>query len=218
MINEQVGLVMPEVIVKRTLEMGLAQFRANPALLDQVFNTYKMPAFSKLYGQSYIDKIKGWVQNTKIPVVFGFNDNVDKVPSYSVHLSPEREDETRAAMNDFYGEDDAGVVGVGVFKVSLDIGCHGDKSGDYAIWLYYMANNILFQNKEFMESHGLTLVTFGADAQKKEVKYASENIWSRFISMQTTVVNSWYKQLATGEFDVSVSTYLEIGNETVIEI
>lgn len=218
MINPEVGLVMPEIVVKRTLELGLYLFRNNPDLLDQVFNTYKMPAFSAVYGQNYIDKIKTWVKTTKIPVVFGFNDNVDKVPSYTVHLSPEREDETRAAMEDAWGEDDAGDIGIGVFKVSLDIGCHGDKSGDHAIWLYYMANNILFQNKLFMEANGLTLVTFGADAHKKDVKYASENIWSRWISMQTTVTNSWYKQLATGTLDVSTKVYLEIDNETTVEI
>lgn len=216
--SNEVGLVMPEVIIKRTLEIGLHQFRNNPALLDQVFATYRMPGFEKLYGQGYIDKIKAWVKTTKIPVVFGFNDNVDKVPSFSVHLSPEREDESRAAIGDFWGEDDAGDIGIGVFKTSIDIGCHGDKTGDYAIWLYYIANNILFQNKSFMELNGMHLVTFGADAHKKDVKYASENIWSRWISMQATVTHSWYKQTASGTLDVSVSTYLEIDSETVIEI
>jgi hypothetical protein len=218
MLNPEVGLVMPEVVVKRTLEIGLARYRADPAALDQVFNTYKMPAFSNLYGQGYIDKIKTWVKNTKIPVVFGFNDNVDKVPSYTVHLSPEREDEQRAAMEDMYGEDEEGDIGVSVFKVSLDIGCHGDKSGDYALWLYYMANHILFQGKPFMEANGLHLITFGADAQKKETRYASENIWSRYISMQSTVTNSWYKKLSTGELDVSVNVFLEMDRDLTIEI
>lgn len=212
-----VGLVMPEVVVKRVLELGLAALRNNPAPLEQIFKTYTDGPMAPAYGAGYISKIATWLQQTRIPVLYGYGENVEKCPSFSVHLAPEQEDETKSAMGDTMGDSEQGRVGVGAFRVTLDIGCHGDRTGDYVIWMYYLANYLLFKSKPAMEALGLQLITFSADPFKRVPSYASEVVYSRWINMQCTVINTWHQMKYAGEFD-TVTTHESYENLMGVEV
>ena len=185
--------ILPEVAMQRFLELGLQVIRENPKLMDDIFSMYLMPEYKVYGGKAYVEKIKEWYLSTKVPVVQSWTFNPQEIPSLSVHLSDEMEDESKAAMGDHFLEDeeDGEVKGIGVFTVNLDVGVHTSKEGDYVIWLYYMAQYVMFAFKQAAEHMGMQLHTYRATPFNKESKYMANNIWTRWLRVRTTVWNTW---------------------------
>jgi hypothetical protein len=142
---------------------------------------------SASYGQSYIDKIYDWFVGTKIPVLQAWSFDPTKIPSYTIHLADENEDESKVAIGDFYGMGESGEILTGVSTVSLDIGIHADKSKDHVLWLFYILNYIFYKEKMIGRGLGLQLYTFRASDYNKESKYMGDNVWSRWIRFRCTV-------------------------------
>jgi len=203
--------VMPQIAVQRVLQAGIKQLKDNPSILDDIFCFYLVKEMEADYGQAYIDKIKQWFEDTKVPVVQAWSFNPQRIPSISVHLASEREDEQKAAIGDYWGsEDGLGEIGVGVFNVTLDIGLHASKNGDQVLWLYYITSYILFKSKRLCEELGLQLQTFSATDYAKSSQYMADNIWTRWIRFTTTVENFWdgspYLDIDNLNVDVSAGT------------
>ena len=109
----------------------------------------------------------------------------------SVHLANETEDETKAATGDFFGGGEDHEIGIGVFTVMVDIGIHTSRAGDQVLWLYYIANYILFKHKLMAERLGLRLQTFSASDYNKDAAKMTDNIWTRWIRFRCTTQNHW---------------------------
>jgi hypothetical protein len=188
---------MPQVLaqpaLQRVLQVGIRELKEDISMLDSIFEYYLCPAMIDDYGQSYIDSIKSWFSQTKIPVVQSWSLNPQKAPQISIHLAAEQEDEGKSAIGDFYDQEmGAGVdhtTGVGVFSVQMDIGIHGNRNGDEVLWLYYIVNNILFRKKRFAESLGLQLHSFSASDYNKRGELMAENQWVRWLRFRCTVEN-----------------------------
>lgn len=184
--------VLPQVALQRVIQQGVRALKTDSSVLDDIFCFYLVDEMASDYGQSYVDKIKTWFEATKIPVVQAWSFNPDRIPMISVHLASEREDESKAAIGDHWGEEmGVGEVGVGVFNVTLDVGIHTSKNGDEVLWLYYIVNYILFKSKRLAERLGLQLQTFSATDYAKQSQYMTDNIWTRWIRFTTTVENFW---------------------------
>lgn len=185
------GFVLTQVALQRIIQKGLAEIKNDISVLDEIFTMYKCPLMIDDYGQSYIEDIKTWFQETRIPVVQAWSFNATRVPGISIHLSQESEDETRAAINDmgFIGETDE--VGIGVFNVNLDVGIHTSRTGDEALWLYYIVSYCLFTQKRFAEDMGLYLQTFNGSDYGRAMEKLPDNIWTRWIRYRCTVDNQW---------------------------
>jgi len=185
------SFVLVEHAVQRVVQKGIKDIQDNPSVLDEIFGQYLESELAADYGQNYIDQIKSWFLNTKIPVVQAWSFNAQRIPCYSIHLATELEDESKAAAGDHYGDGTDASIGVGVFGVMVDIGCHANKSGDQVIWLYYILAHILFKNKLIAERMGLQLHTFNASDYSKQHQYMAENIFTRWVRFRCTTENTW---------------------------
>jgi hypothetical protein len=158
----------------------------------------------RLYGQAYINKIRAWFDQTKLPVVQAWAFNPQRIPCISLHLAQEQEDESKAAINDFLEQDEEEEqdTGTAVFSVMVDVGIHCSKQGDQVLWLYYIVSYILFKQKLFAESLGLKLHTFSASDYNKDMRYAADQIWNRWIRFRCVTENFWKAVPYTGPYDI----------------
>lgn len=219
---------MPQVLaqpaLQRVIQLGIRDIKDNPDVLDRIFEYYLCEEMEYSYGQSYIDGIKQWFVETKVPVLQAWSFNPQKVPSISVHLATEQEDEGKAAIGDFMGdlEGGDGTVGVNAFTVMLDIGIHGSKNGDEVIWLYNILSYILFKYKLVAEKMGLRLQTWSATDYDKRANLMADNIWTRWLRYRCTVQNFWgaedYIQIDEIKYDIDVDGYEQSGDGDITDI
>ena len=186
--------IMPELVLQRVIKAGLEVLKQNPEKFDEIFENYSRIYFNSTYGQSFVDDIKSWFLDNKIPVVQSWSMNVEKIPGYSVHLGPEAEDTNLSAINDFYGNGETQETSVGVFDVTLRIGMHASREGDYLLWMYYVLKYILFNNKRLLESLGIEIHTFSASDWVKDEEHAANNIYSRYLTFTCKIQDSWNSQ------------------------
>ncbi len=188
------SFVMPEVVVQRVLQEGIKNLRNNSTAFDDIFATFLCDEMNAAYGQGYVDTIKKWFNETKIPVVQAWSLNPERIPCYSIHLASETEDEQKAAIGDdfsgdFIGDDAEENISTGVFTVYVDIGIHADKSGDGVLWLYYIMSYILFREKTRAERLGLKLHTWSASDYNRDQSKLAENVWTRWVRFKCTTQN-----------------------------
>lgn len=194
------GFVMPEIVIQKVLDYGMRRLRADKEAFYDLFNQFTYEELNSDYGQKYLDDVWKWFSTTKIPVVKAWAFNRQNIPSISVHLANETEDESKAAFADIGGIiNDEGELGTGVFTVMVDIGIHANKAGDHVLWLYYITSYVLFKHKTMAEKLGLRLHTFSASDYNKDTSKMTENIWTRWIRFRCTTQNFW-----------SADKYLEI--------
>ncbi len=210
--------VLPQVAIHRIIQEGMVILRQDTTILDDIFAYYLCDEMVAAYGQGYIDNIKTWLTQTKIPVVQAWSLNTQTAPQVSIRLAAESEDESKAAIGDYWGaEDEIGNVGVATFTVQLDIGLHASKGSDEVLWLYYIVNYILFKRKRRAEALGLQLYTFSATDHSRDMMKMADNIFTRTIRLRTTVENFWVAEGVTNLDDLTVDLDAEDmpGNNTV---
>lgn len=183
------AFAIPEVSLQRMIQVGLKNLRGNRAAFDCIFAVYLSDEMKASYGQGHIDKIYNWFMGTKTPVLQAWTFDPTRVPAYSIHLSDESEDESKAAFGDYWGMGEDNDIQTGVSTVSLDIGIHADKSKDHVLWMYYILTYIFYKEKILGRKLGLQLFTFRASDYNKESKYMADNVWSRWIRFRCTVQN-----------------------------
>ena len=183
------SFVMPEIVVQRVLQEGIKNLRGDADAFNDIFGIFLCDEMEAAYGQSYVDQIRTWFFETKVRVVQAWSLNVNTIPSYSIHLASEMEDEQKAAIGDFFGETDDTTINTSVFTVYVDIGIHGDKSGDSVLWLYYIMSYILFKEKRRAERLGLKLQTWTASDYNRNQQKLAENIFTRWVRFKCTTQN-----------------------------
>ncbi len=198
---------MPEIAVQRLIQVGLADLRSKPDVFNEVFAYYNSEELVDDFGPVYIDKIRKWFFETKIPVLMAWGFTAQRLPAYSVNLASESEDESKAAMSDFVGMGANADVKGSPFTVQIDIGIHADKNSDYVLWMYYAISYILLKNKLLAEKMGLRLHTWSASDYNRDAPHTPENCWSRWIRFKCTVQNEW------NDDDYSTPLELELGLE-----
>lgn len=181
------AMVLSEVALQRVIQIGLKNLRDNPAAFREVFAQYTSDAMAASYGEAYIDKIQSWFNSTKVPVVQAWSFDPQKVPAISIHLADESEDESKAAVGDYFGMGEDSEILTGPATVSLDIGIHADKTKDVVLWMYYIVVYILYKEKVTARGLGLLLYTYRANEYNKESKYMADNVWSRWVRFRCTV-------------------------------
>ena len=185
------SFIIPEVVLQRSLAVGIDRLKQNEALFKDIFFQYESELEVKdFYGVDYVDKLWKWFSETKIPVVQAWSFNADRIPCISIRLANEAEDESKAATGDFLGMGDNSDDLAGAVTVTLDIGLHANKEKDYVIWMYYIVLYILYREKMRFNSLGLQLHTYSASDYNREVKYSMENVWVRWVRFKCTVLHT----------------------------
>ena len=186
------SFVMPEVVVQKLIKQGLNDLRKNKPAFTDIFCQFTQDELSNDYGDKYLEEIWTWFSQTKIPVVKAWAFNAQQIPSISVHLANETEDESKAGFMDFAGDFNGDAeTGTGVFTAMVDIGIHANKAGDHVLWLYYIVAYILFKYKPMAHRLGLKLHTFSASDYNKDGGKMTENIWTRWVRFRCTTQNFW---------------------------
>lgn len=207
------SFVLPQVALQRVLQIGLKALKQDQDAFYQLFNFYTEDEMAVDYGVAYIDSIWKWFSETKIPVQQAWSFNAAKLPQLTIHLGQEQEDEGKAAMGDFFGQDSLGEdIGMGAFSVMLDIGIHAGREGDEVLWLYYIVGYILFKNKLLAEKLGLRLQTFSATDYNKESKYMADNVWSRWVRFRCIVQDYWTQVKPTLIDDMEIGISIHSAN------
>ena len=183
------SFVMPEVVLQRAISTGIQKLKTNEDVFKGIFAQLSATELSPYYGDEYIDGVWTWFRDTKIPVLQSFSFDPDKVPCLSIHLASEQDDESKAAIGDFFGIGEEADEKVNVMTVMLDIGIHASNSKDHVLWMYYIINYLLYKEKPLMRKLGLQLTTFSASDYNKDSQYMAENMWSRWIRFKCTVQN-----------------------------
>ena len=205
------AFVMPEVVVRRLIDLGIKDLRADRRAFNDLFEQFANPELNADFGPNYRDQIWEWFSTTKIPVVQAWSFNAQKIPCISIHLANETEDESKAAMDDLAGVGEDSDIGTAVFTTMVDVGIHVVKGGDHVLWLYYITSYILFKYKPIAERWGLKLQTYSASDYGKDADKAANNIWTRWVRFRCTTQNFWAAD-ALRRFD-HVNTYPSIGGQ-----
>jgi hypothetical protein len=199
--------VMPEIAVQRLIQYGIAQLRQDKPAFDEIFAySVKHPLVAEAYGQEYVDKVWTWFTTERIRVVQSWILSPQTVPCFSIHLSNENEDESKAAIGDYYGHGEDSEIGINSMNVLVDIGIHGSKAADQVLWMYYIISYVLFKYKPIAQDLGIAIQTYSASDWQKDATKMPENIWTRWLRMRCTVFNTWNAeayQVAT-EIDTSM--------------
>jgi hypothetical protein len=201
--------VMPQVALHRIVQEGIYLLKQNPDVLDDIFQYYKCEEMNDDYGQKYIDGIKKWFTETKVPVVQAWSFNPQQVPQITIKLAVEQEDESKSAIGDHWGMGDEGNIGTAPFVVNLDIAIHASRNGDEVLWLYYIVNYILFKRKRRAEALGLQLHTFSATDYSRDNAKLADNIYTRYIRFRAVVQNFWDSEPYLDIDDLEVSIDFE---------
>lgn len=211
------GTVFPQVALQRVIQEGIKILKSNPDILDGIFQYYTCEPMASDYGQSYVDKIKEWFVQTKIPVVQAWSFDPQQVPQISIKLATEQEDETKSAIGDHWDEGDDGNIGVAPFVVNLDIAIRTSTNGDQVLWLYYIVNYILFKRKRRAEELGLQLHTFTSTDYTRDNTKLANNIWERYIRFRAIVQNFWDSEdyLDINDIEIDVDAESNIGDNQV---
>ncbi len=203
---------MPEIVVQKLIKFGMSELKKNPEAFNDIFSQYTQDELNIDYGKTYVDRIRQWFLDpeTKIPVLAAWALNMQKIPSISVHLANESEDESKAALYDLAGTfDNEAETGTAAFTTMIDIGIHANRSGEQVLWLYYIVSYILFKHKPMAHRLGLKLQTFSASDYAKEANKMPDNVWTRWIRFRCTTENFWD---ATALSDVDdVNTDAKVG-------
>lgn len=201
---------MPEVVVRRLIDFGIKELRANKPAFDDLFLQFSDPELNVDFGPAYRDQIWEWFSTTKIPVVQAWSFNAQKIPCISIHLANETEDESKAALNDLAGVGENSDIGTAAFTVMVDVGIHVARGGDHVIWLYYIVSYILFKYKLLAHRWGLKLQTYSASDYSKDADKSMNNIWTRWVRFRCTTQNFWAAD-PLREFE-AVNTDPSVGN------
>lgn len=202
--------VMPEIAVQRLVQYGIYQLRQDKAAFDEIFSYQRShPLLTESYGEDYTDKIWTWFTTERIRVVQAWILSPQTVPCFSVHLSNENEDESKAAIGDYYGDGEEAEIGIASMSVLVDIGIHGSKAADQVLWMYYILSYVLFKYKHVARSLGIEIQTYSASDWQKDASKMPENIWTRWLRMRCTVFNTWNADALKTATDIETSIQLE---------
>jgi hypothetical protein len=185
------SFVLTEIAVQRLITYGINKLRKDEKAFRDIFAYMTCnPLMSQQYGIDFVDKMWMWFSNSKIPALSAWSLTPQIVPCYSVTLASDTEDESKAAINDFYGDGEDGEIHVSPNTTTVDIGCHASRNPEEVLWLYYILQYIILKNKNIAEYLGLQLQTQSASDWARENK-TPENIYTRWVRFRVTIYNTW---------------------------
>lgn len=95
------SFILPELVVESVIRDGLANLRANPQIVDDVFGMFLRKPFQRKYGQKELDKIKKMVVEKQIAVVFSYYEVDSQSPCFSIMVGTDDDDKRTASLGDF---------------------------------------------------------------------------------------------------------------------
>lgn len=96
------GFTLPDIVIESVIRDGLESLKSKPEIIDDIFNTLKLPYAERKYGQQAIDDIKTWISSNEdgIAVVHSMLAAPGRAPCYSIQLGSDVEDRRSSHLGD----------------------------------------------------------------------------------------------------------------------
>lgn len=95
------GIFPADAVLKTSIELGLADLRANPWLIDYMMSDFTQNQYLKQkFGQKQIDSLKEWIANNNIDIGLGYNPDTMKLPRVSIIIGRQDEKADMKTMGD----------------------------------------------------------------------------------------------------------------------
>ncbi len=92
-----------DVVVESVLRDGIANLRAKPEIIEDVFSSLTQSFASKKYGVGELDKIKDLISKKEINIVHSFHETNKQEPCFSIQLGADNENTRQAHLDDAEG-------------------------------------------------------------------------------------------------------------------
>jgi len=182
------AILMPEKLFIAALSAGLTTIKANPAIVDDIFD-------ADVLGVEYVTKVKGYLAATKVHIQQGYGIDDTRLPGWYVvpaNISPDE-----AVIGDFV-EDEA----------TLEVDVDGDQAegrlhryniriisasqnGDVTMFLEAVARYILASSTEWGEVHGLHEMDISATDFDPIYQYLPQNLAYRSTVVAFRGLSTW---------------------------
>jgi hypothetical protein len=99
------GIFPADAVLKTSIELGLADLRANPWLIDYMMSDFTQNQYlAKKFGIKQVDSLKEWIANNQIDIVMGYNPDTMRLPCVSILIGPQSEKVELKTMGDISTE------------------------------------------------------------------------------------------------------------------
>lgn len=95
------GFQLPELVVESVIRDGLANIKAKPALIDDVFSSLLRTYAMRKYGAAELSKLKTLISTKEIGVVFSYHEIESNVPCFSIMVGSDGDAKSDASMGDY---------------------------------------------------------------------------------------------------------------------
>lgn len=102
------GFTLPDLVIESVIREGLADIKASPEKLDNIFSSFTSSFISPKYGNAEITALKAILAAKDIAVVHSYYETAMQEPCISIQLGSDVENAALAHLDDF--EDDSEVA------------------------------------------------------------------------------------------------------------
>lgn len=214
--DQYYGLYPVDFIFEYILEQGFEWFRTTPDAKDYVFGNLCKSILSARYGQSKIDEIATYINNTEIKIIQSFPLESETSPTISINLSSGSELLQYSGLNDFEGQvdtldgdenvTDRKEIGYTSIQDEILIGIHAVGGPDLTKYLYMLVIYLLNAYRDQLGSEGLKNITYSATDLSRLNEYLPSHMFSRFVTatVQTFALFQKDKVPMVGKIDLDV--------------
>lgn len=196
------GFLPIEFMLENLFEKGLDWFKNEAGAANEVYGHLLRGTLAEKYGQEKVDEIFEYITTNKLEIMQAFPISEEQAPSISLNIANAMENVAEAGLDDFAGslddtDSEGNVIGrtdLGYIPMSdsILVGIHATGSPDKCRFIYMLACYILAKFKhELMEdvdkaTNGAYNITFNATDLSRLNEYLPQNMFNRFITVQTS--------------------------------
>lgn len=96
----KISFKIVEYFLRQVIEEGIDKIRANPDVIDDIFDDLTRPPLDKVFGKKIVNDIKEFFVTNDLPVLSAFSQNGIILPAITVHLISSQEDPEYRSMQD----------------------------------------------------------------------------------------------------------------------
>lgn len=217
------GVYPVDFMFEQIIEDGLDWFRSTPEAPEYVYGHLKSALLNTRYGQSKIDEIATYIQDTEIRVAQAWPSGAEVVPVISINLASGVERVEHTGMDDFDSNlDTLGAgdeieerkeIGYAPLNDELLIGIHSAGSPDTVKYVHMLLVYILSANRDIFSSEGLMNMTFRSTDLSRLNELLPQNVFSRFVTATVESIALIPKRVVPMVGDISLNVTIDEGDQ-----
>lgn len=172
---------VPDIIIKKLIQDGIAAFSANLTLFDGVWRGLDADDIARL---------KAFWAGHPPTVLTGFARRTDPFPVFAVTLASDDTDTTLLDDGEFFDEDEDDTIGREVTRSTFRIWVFAENP-DVCAAYYRALRRILQVGKRRLESRGLLNPVLSGSELAPDPSYTPDNVFTRQVTLTVIFEESW---------------------------